>query len=47
MKEDSITEYLKENPSKKKKKKPKEKIITVTLIDNSINEDPLELQDPQ
>ena len=30
-----------------KKKKPKEEIITVTLIDNSINEDPQELQDSQ
>ena len=30
-----------------KKKKPKEEIITVALIDNSINEDPQELQDSQ
>ena len=35
---------LKENPINKK---PKEDTITVTPTDNSINEDPQELQDPQ
>ena len=42
--EDPITEDPKGNPINEK---PKEGIITVTPIDNTINEDPQELQDPQ
>ena len=42
--ENSIIEDPKENPVNEK---PKEDIITVTPIDNSINKDPQELQDPQ
>ena len=44
LKEDPVTEDPKENPIDEK---PKKGIITVTLTDNSINEDPKELQDPQ
>ena len=44
LKEDPITEDPKENPINEK---PTEDTITATLLDNSINEDPQELQDPQ
>ena len=44
LKEDPITEDTKEGPINEK---PKEDIITVTPIDNSVNEVPQELQDPQ
>ena len=44
LKENPITEDPKENPITKK---PKADTITVILSDNSINEDPHELQDPQ
>ena len=43
---DPVTENPKENPIDEKPKKGIT-IITVTLTDNSINEDPKELQDPQ
>ena len=44
LKEDSITEDRKEDPINEK---PKEDTTTVKPIDNSINEDPQELQDSQ
>ena len=44
LKEDPVTEDPKENPFNEKSK---EDIITVTTVDNFINEDPQELQDPQ
>ena len=42
--EDSITEDPKENPINEK---PKEDTLTATLLNNSIDEDPQEFQDPQ
>ena len=46
LQEDPVTEDSKENPIDEKSKKGIT-IITVTLTDNSINEDQKELQDPQ